>query len=142
MYYGKLALFDKYAIHYLNPNRWELADHLDGIKDIRKRWLEQITDLSCYMPIYFNEFDTPAIGVSYFNKSTGKCLLVVANSDVYNDVHCNASIKKLRTAANNTNHLGKLIYSTYEFSRDYHDFSQDDKIYFHLGAGEVKVIEF
>lgn len=142
LYYGKLALFDKYAIHYLNENRWELADHLSGIKKIRNTWLDQITDLDCYLPIYFNEFDTPAIGVSYYNKKTKKCLLVVANSNVYNDIECNASIDKLRKAAKNLNNSGKLLYSTYEFGRDYHDFSPDGKIYFHLGAGEVKVIEF
>jgi hypothetical protein len=142
LYYGKLALFDKYAIHYLNDNHWELADHLDGIKKIRKAWLDQITDLNCYLPIYFNEFDTPAIGVSYYNKETNKCLLVVANSNVNSDIHCNSSIDKLRKAANNFNNSGKLLYSTYEFGRDYHDFSPDGKIYFHLGAGEVKVIEF
>ncbi|MCK5732161.1 MAG: alpha-amylase, partial [Tenericutes bacterium] len=142
LFYGKLALFDKYAIHYLNHDRWELPDHLEGIKKIRNKWLDQITNLDCYLPIYFNEFDTPAIGVSYYNKKSGKCLLVVANSDVYNDVQCHASINKLREASNNFNNSGKLSYSTYEFGRDYHDFSNDGKIYFHLGAGELKVIEF
>ncbi len=142
LFYGKLALFDKFTIHYLNPNRWELADHLDGIKKIRNAWINQITDTGYYLPIYFNEFDTPAIGVSYFNKDTGKCLLVVANSNVYDDIHCNASVSKLRAEANNYNNIGKLLYSTYEFGRDYHDFSDDGRIYFHLGAGEVKVIEF
>lgn len=142
LFYGKLALFDKYAIHYLNPNRWELADHLEGIKKIRQAWLEQILDLDCYLPLYFNEFDTPAIGVSYVNKKTGQCLLVVANTNCYDDIHCNASVEKLRAASGNKNHVGRLLYSTYEFGRDYHDFSPDDRIYFHLGAGELKVIEF
>jgi glycosidase len=142
LFYGKLALFDKYAIHYLNHNHWELPDHLDGIKNIRNEWIDQITDINYYQPIYFNEFDTPAIGVSYFNQETGKCLLVVANSNVYNDIHCNASLEKLRKKANNFSNTGRLLYSTYEFSRDYHDFSPDGKVYFHLGAGEVKVIEF
>ncbi|MDY0024264.1 MAG: hypothetical protein RBR66_04980 [Candidatus Izemoplasmatales bacterium] len=142
LFYGKLALFDKYAIHYLNHNRWELADHLDGIKSIRSEWLDQITDLSCYEPMYFNEFDSPAIGVSYFNKKTNKCLLVVANSNVYSDISCNSNIHKLRDKAKNYNNFGKLLYSTYEFGRDYHDFSPDGTIYFQLGAGEVKIIEF
>lgn len=142
LFYGKLALFDKYAIHYLNHNRWELADHLDGVKKIRQEWLEQITNLEFYEPIYFNEFDSPAIGVSYYNKETGKCLLVVANSNVYNDIQCNSDIHKIREKANNFNNFGKLLYSTYEFGRDYHDFSPDGRIYFQLGAGEVKIIEF
>jgi len=142
IFYGKLALFDKYALHYISPHRWELTDHLAGIQQIRKAWLNEITNLDCYLPIYFNEFDTPAIGVSYYNKETGKCLLVVANSNVYDDIHCDTSVEKLRKAANNYNNSGRLLYSTYEFGRDYHDFSAEGRIYFHLGAGEVKVIEF
>jgi glycosidase len=142
LFYGKLALFDKYAIHYLNHNRWELADHLDGIKNIRAQWIDQITDLKYYQPIYFNEFDSPALGVSYFNPSSKKCLLIVANTNCYNDVHCNAKLDKLRDKSKNYNNFGKLLYATYEFGRDYHDFSPDGRIFFHLGAGEVKIIEF
>ncbi len=82
------------------------------------------------------------IGVSYFNKKTGKCLLVVANSNFYNDCYCNASLDKLREASGNYNQNAKLVYATYEMGRDYHDFSPDGRINFHLGAGEVKVIEF
>ncbi len=142
LFYGKLALFDKYAIHYLNHNHWELADHLDGVKNIRNAWLEEITNLKFYEPIYFNEFDTPAIGVSYFNPKTNKCLVVVANSNVYSDIHCHSDLKHLREKSKNYNNFGKLLYSSYEFGRDYHDFSPDGKIYFNLGAGEVKIIEF
>lgn len=141
MFYGKLALFDKYAFHYTNPFRWEIADHLDGIKHIRSRWLNEITNLDSYLPIYFNEFDTPAIGVSYWNKQTKSCLLVVGNSNPYNDIECHASLSALREASSNQNHFGKLLYATYELSRDYNEFSSDGTIHFHLGAGEVKVIE-
>ena len=141
MFYGKLALFDKYAFHYTNQYRWELADHLDGIKEIRKKWLNEITNISSYLPIYFNEFDTPAIGVSYFKKDSNTCLLVVANSNPYNDIECNASLQTLRDKTGNQNHVGKLVYATYETGREYHEFSSDGTIHFHLGAGEVKVIE-
>lgn len=140
-YYGKLALFDKVAFHYLSQDRWELIDHLSGVKEIRQRWLNQITDLEAYEPIYFNEFDTPVLGVGYANKETGKMLVVVANSNVYQNISCNASIDALRKKAKNENHYGKLVYATYEMGRDYHDFSPDGRVYFHLGPGEVKVIE-
>jgi starch synthase (maltosyl-transferring) len=142
LFYGKLALFDKYAFHYLNEFRWELPDHLDGVKKIRNRWLKEITDLSYYEPLYFNEFDSPALGVSYYNPDSNQCLLVVANTNCFNDIQCQASLHKLREKANNYNNFGRLIYATYEFSRDYHDFSPDGSIHFHLGAGEVKIIEF
>lgn len=141
LFYGKLALFDKYAFHYTNPNRWELADHLDGIKMIRSKWLNEITNLKYYLPIYFNEFDTPAIGVSYFNEETKACLLVVANSNPFNDIECNATLTALREKSGNHNIKGKLLYSTYEMGRPYHEFTKEGQIHFHLGAGEVKVIE-
>jgi len=140
-FYGKLALFDKYAFHYTNPLRWEIADHLDGIKHMRAKWIEEITNLDYYLPIYFNEFDTPVIGVSYFNPKTHKCLLVVGNTNPYSEVSCNAGIELLRKRAGNFNNFGKLFYATYEMSRDYHEFSEDGRIFFNLGAGEVKVIE-
>lgn len=140
-FYGKLALFDKYAFHYNVPDRWEIADHLDGIKQIRAKWLNQITDLSYYVPIYFQEFDTPAIGVSYFDNVSKKCLLVVANSNPYASIDCSATLQVLREKTGNHQTQGKLLYATYEMGRDYHEFSPDGKVYFHLGAGEVKIIE-
>ncbi len=142
MFYGKLALFDKYAFHYTHPRRWELADHLDGVKEIRNRWVDIIMDKQAFVPIYFNEFDTPAIGVAYFDKQTRKCLLVAANSNVHQDISVNASLEELRKKAGNTNVVGRLVYATYEFGREFHDFGNDGRIYLNLGRGEVKVIEF
>ncbi len=141
LFYGKLALFDKYAFHYMNESRWELADHLDGIKTIRKAWINVLTDLDCFVPIYMNEFDTPAIGLGYYDKITGKCLVIFANSNVYTEMHCNASIQGLRDKANNKQMAGKLLYATYEMPREFHQFNPDGSIYLHMGPGEVKVIE-
>jgi len=141
LFYGKLALFDKYAMHYMNPSRWELADHLDGIKIIRQAWLKQITDLNCFVPIYLNEFDTPAIGLGYYNKATGKCLLIFANSNVFGDLHCNANIQALRDKAKNTKFSGQLLYATYEMPREFHQFHPDGSIWLNMGPGEIKVIE-
>jgi len=141
LFYGKLALFDKYAFHYLTESRWELADHLGGAKVIRNAWLKQLTDLNAFIPIYMNEFDTPAIGLSYFDKATGKCLLVFANTNVYSDLHCNASIQILREKSKNDKFAAKLLYATYEMPREFHQFNPDGSIYLHMGPGEVKIIE-
>jgi len=141
LFYGKLALFDKYAFHYTNPYRWEIADHLDGVKQIREEWLYQVTHLENYLPIVFEEFNTDAIGVSYFNQSTGKCLIVVGNANPYQNTNCHSMIQQLRERSNNQNHFGLLRYATYEMSRHYHEFGDDGSIYFNLGPGEVKIIE-
>ncbi len=142
LFYGKLALFDKYAFHYTSEFRWEIADHMQGIKEIRKRWLSQIMDPNASLPIYFNEFDTPAIGVAYFDKKTGKCILIAANSNPRQEIWCNASLAELRKKSGNENLSGNLVYSTYEMGRPYEDFTDDGRINLHLGGGEVKIIEF
>ncbi|HRY78353.1 MAG TPA: hypothetical protein P5154_06285 [Candidatus Izemoplasmatales bacterium] len=142
LFYGKLALFDKYAFHYLNENRWELADHLDGAKDIRARWLNELTDLNAYVPVYFEEFDTPAIGAGYFNRKTGKCLVLLANANYQAGIHCTASLKVLREKAKNPSVEGRLVYSTYEMGREFRQFTQEGNLWADLGPGEVKLIEF
>ncbi len=142
MFYGKLALFDKYAFHYLDPNRWELADHLDGVKSIRKNWIRELTDRESYIPLHFVQNDNMALGVSYFNKASGKCLVVIANSNPYGDISGKLLLDELRKKTGNQNHAGKLLYSTYELGRDYGDFDLAGNISFHLRSGEIKVIEF
>lgn len=140
IFYGKLALFDKYAFHYMDHSRWELADHLDGIKHIRHKWLSSITNLEYYQEIGFKEYGSFAIGVSYFDTSN-QCLLVVGNTN-YNDyIEVRANIQELRRKAHNKNTSGKLLYSTYEFGRDFDDIS-DDEVFIKLQPGELKVIEF
>jgi glycosidase len=141
LFYGKLALFDKYAIHYLNEDHWELADHLDGAKHIRARWLEELTHLGNYVPIYFNEFDTPMIGVGYFNKETQKTLLVFANTNYNGEVNCTASLRPLREKAKNESRTAQLVYSTYEMGHEITQFTSEGNLWLHLGAGEVKIIE-
>jgi hypothetical protein len=141
LFYGKLALFDKYAFHYMAPKRWELADHLDGIKIIRKEWLKQLTNLDYFVPLYMNEFDTPAIGLGYFNPNTKKCLMVFANTNVYGNLSCTASIQILREQVDNRSFKGQLLYSTYEMPREFHQFNPDGSIQLQMGPGEVKIIE-
>jgi len=141
LFYGKLALFDKYAFHYMTDARWELADHLDGVKTIRARWLDQLTDLEAFVPIYFGEFDTPAVGVSYFDRKTQKCLIVCANADYNNDVHVTAQLQTLREQSGNAARAARLVYATYELPHELEPFTPEGNIALHLGAGEVKMIE-
>lgn len=141
LFYGKLALFDAYAFHYISYDRWELLDHLAGIREIRARWLNHLMNLKHYIPLYFDTFDSPFIGVSYFDPDRRKCLIVAANTDPYQSHSSSASLEVLRANAMNANLYGNLVYATYEFGREYRDFSADGRIILHLGPGEVKIIE-
>jgi hypothetical protein len=141
LFYGKLALFDKYAFHYLHPRRWEIPDHLTGIKKIRERWIDAITDPSRVVPLYFDTFDTPAIGFAYLDRRQNKALIVVANSHVYDEIECSADMTDIRRETGVDSQHARLVYATYAMGRPYQSFSDDGRIFFHLGAGEMKVIE-
>lgn len=140
--YGKLALFDKYAFHYLVPDRWELADHLAGIKQIRSRWLEELTDLNCFQTLFPEEADSLVIALGYHKKETKHCLLVLANTNPYSATVCNLSLKALRDKAKNDNRTGELLYATYSFGGPFTAFSDTGDLTIYLEPGEVKIIEF
>ncbi|MDD4184076.1 MAG: hypothetical protein PHI01_01505 [Candidatus Izemoplasmatales bacterium] len=140
LFYGKLALFDKYAFHYLHPQRWELADLLQGIIKIRKQWLPQLLDKEASLVLSFWE-ESCAIAFGYYNKDNGDILIVAMNPDFENDIQVGGSISRLRELAKNHNTKGKLLYSTYEFGGDFHGLSLDT-INLHLQKCEVKIITF
>lgn len=144
-YNGKLALFDKYQFHYTNKRRWELPDILDFIKPIRKRWLKQLTDKKSFVPIYSADHSNTFIGLAYYKKNkTNKnnCLMILANGDPFNQQLLSPDIKKLRTLSNNKEMLGKLVFSTHEDPRRFTQFYDFNTIELHLGAGEIKIVEF
>ncbi|MCF7924595.1 MAG: alpha-amylase [Candidatus Izimaplasma sp.] len=142
LFYKKLALFDKYAIHYLNINRWELIDHLDGVKNIRKAWLNEITSAKCYVPIKFDNSYTDALGVSYCNYKNNNCLLVICNTNLTESIYTEVIINNLREKSHNYSKQGRLLYATDEFGKGFNDFNEYGNVYLNLNPGEVKIIEF
>lgn len=144
-YNGKLALFDKYQFHYTNKRRWELPDILDFIKPIRKKWLKQLTNKKSFVPIYTADHSKTFIGLAYYKKNKlqkDNCLLILANGDPFNQQLLKPNIEKLRTLANNKEMVGKLVFSTHEDPRRFTQFYDQNTIDLHLGAGEIKIVEF
>ncbi|QLY40017.1 alpha-amylase [Hujiaoplasma nucleasis] len=135
LFYKKLALFDKFALHYMNPNRWELFDHLKGIVDLRKEWIEAMIDPNHL--IRFNISNNHTIEYAFAKDNEG--LIIVANTSNH-EIHHNFSIQPLRLMINKNDHQGDLLYSTYELPRDY-EHLYDESIYVHLQAFEVKIIK-
>jgi hypothetical protein len=123
------------------PDRWELADHLTGVKEIRRKWLESIVDPAAYVPIYFDGFDTPAVGVAYVDRKTKNILLVLANADYNNEVRVTARLGALREKSGFTGVKGRLVYATYEFAHDFDQFTPEGDVWVHMGPGEVKIVE-
>ncbi|HKL47945.1 MAG TPA: hypothetical protein VJ878_04675 [Candidatus Izemoplasmatales bacterium] len=134
LFYKKLALFDKYALHYTNPHRWELFDHLKGIVDLRKEWINSI--ISQDKLVRFDVYNHKTLEYGFVKEEKG--LIIVANTSKH-FVHHNFSIKPLRTKIEKTNHTGDLLYSSYELPRPY-EHLYDDKIYVSLQPFEMKII--
>jgi len=143
-YYGKLALFDKYQLHYTNPRRWELPDMLDQIKPIRKKYLKQLTNKKSFLPLFAPDQPKTFIGLAYFSKKTSNkenCLLILANANPYHEQFIRPNIHDLRALSNNKEIEGKLLFSTHEGPREFTQFIDYDQLDIHLGPGEVKIIE-
>ena len=143
-YYGKLALFDLYQFHYTNPRRWELPDMLDSIKPIRAKYLKEITDKKSFIPLYAENHPNTFIGFSYIKKSRKAhkdSLIIVANINPYNEASLQINISTLRSATDNQEMIGKLLFSTHEEPRSFTQFTDYNTLDIHLGPGEVKIIE-
>jgi hypothetical protein len=143
-FYGKLALFDLYQFHYTNPRRWELPDMLDFIKPIRKKYIKQITNKEYFVPLFGHHHPSTFVALSYFKKGKAtkqNTLIVVANTDTYNEHYLKVDIRHLREEANNHEMIGKLLFSTHEGPREFSQFIDYNTLDIHLGAGEVKIIE-
>lgn len=135
LFYKKLALFDKFAIHYLNNHRFEIFNHLKGIVELRKEWLDAIINQD--QLIRFDVLNPNTIEYGYIKNKQG--LIIVANASEYEIDH-NFSIEPLRKAIKKTNHYGEIVYSTYELPRPY-EHLYDESIYVRLQPFELKIIK-
>ncbi len=133
-YYKKLALFDKVALHYMNPRRHELPNILAFIKPIRQNYRHAIMNKKAFVPFEtdYNQF------VGYAFKKKNSTLLVFANLNPYYDYTTHLDISEL----GNTKCVGKLVFSTHEHPRNFTQFIDENTLDIHLGNGEIKLVEF
>ncbi len=135
-YYGKLALFDKYAFHYLNEGNNEIKDHLKIIHKIRQKYASVITNKNNYVPIEFLVGRNP-IGFAY--KSKKELLFIISNPFYDFTQTIKIDLKILKEKYNLTNEA-YLLYATYEDStRTIKEYDENDNPYFLMGPGELKV---
>lgn len=143
-YYGKLALFDLYQLHYTNDRRWEIPDILDFIKPIRAKYIKEITNNKSFLPLYAETNAKTFIGLSYIKNSQKvdkNALIIMANTNTYEQTYLKVSIQELRQATGNTKMAGELLFSTHEAPRIFSQFIDYNTLDIHLGPGEVKIIE-
>lgn len=144
-FFGKLALFDKFALHWCNYGRWELPDILEAVSKIRETFIDSIIDLDNYIPLGFDNLSTPAIGFSYIIndrrwKTHDNVLMIIGSTDTYWPIDCTVYLGNLRNASGNSSRKVNLMYSSIEHNRDIYDFDDDFNLKLHLAPGEVKIL--
>ncbi len=82
-YYGKLALFDRYQLHYLHPQRHEMIRLLSEAYALRKSMIDALMKPEKALPLGFSAPWDMAAGFAY--QVRNKVYLVVANTDLLQD---------------------------------------------------------
>jgi len=141
IYYKKLALFDKYSLHYLNDDSHEIINHLKDPIEIRKKWIDSITDKNQFINLHYFTDSYKLIGLGYLNKENNKALIIIGNADMDNGLDITLSLEELREKIGNNDNVAKLLYATYEMPRDFYDFTYNGDLKCYLGSGEIKIIE-
>ncbi|QVK17619.1 alpha-amylase [Mycoplasmatota bacterium] len=136
-YYGKLALFDKYAFHYLNNNRWVIPKQLERISKIRKQYLSTITDINQYEPTIFEDKAIDCIGFSYVDKQVKEnVLMIIANTNPTNETEATVVLDKLSNRALTP----EVLFSQFELSEESIGF-KNDHLNLILKPGEVIILK-
>jgi hypothetical protein len=146
-YYGRLALFDRYALHYLNQGRWELPDQLAWVSSFRKERLATFTRLENSVPLGFDSPRDPGIAFGFVEDGLrgrmvqeGGVYVVVANTDVNNPQYLTVHLDALRKVSGNASRHGAQLFSTHGLARDLHDFDTHGNLSLSFQPGEVKII--
>ena len=145
-YYGKLALFDKYALHYLNADRWDLTNTLATLSKIRQQHLNTFTNPQHFVGLGFNQLSDPAIGFGYIQEDrygwqNNNVFILVASTDMYHPIEVTVHLNELRQKSGNIWCTGELLYSSHEAKKKIQEFNEYQDLYLSLQPGEVKIIK-
>ncbi|MGL4953380.1 MAG: alpha-amylase [Culicoidibacterales bacterium] len=145
-YNGKLALFDKVAFHWLNDNRWDLADMLEHLNAIRQTHLPTLLDMETFLPIGFDSFTHHGLGFGYALKTDEQqdydnMLVIFANTDVNTHHDFTIKLSELRHKAGNHARHANVLYSTQSISNELWDdnFDSNWNLPVSLAPGEVRI---
>jgi starch synthase (maltosyl-transferring) len=144
-FYGKLGFFDKYALHWTNPLRWDLPDTLEAVSKIRNTYLDTITSPECFVPIDFANEKISAIGLAYVIKGrrwkpSDNLLIIVCNTDIYNDQEYTLFLDSVREHSGNSSKKAWLAFSANEWSHDIYDYDDCWNLHLKFKPGEVKIL--
>ncbi|ADL51086.1 alpha-amylase family glycosyl hydrolase [Clostridium cellulovorans] len=145
-YYGKLAFFDKYQLHWNNKDRWEMPGILSNISKIREEYKDTFTNLDNFFPVSCGDWSSPAIALGWIINGKRRCqrdnlILVLANADMSNYRDLYFDLDGIRRESYNASREAYLLYSPNELSRYIYEFDDRWNLKLGFGPGEVKIIK-
>jgi len=139
-YFGKLALFDRYNLHYLHPRRWEMIEVIEKASKIRNSLIDSMLNPDKVYPLGFSAPWDTAAGFGY--KGRNKITLVITNTDVYNDKEHWVKLDNIPDDFNREGTVLKQLFSSENEVSEADvviDSTSNVRIWFK--KGEVKVFE-
>lgn len=139
-YFGKLALFDRYNLHYLHPRRWEMIEVIEKASKIRNSLMDSMLNPDKVYPLGFSAPWDTAAGFGY--KGRSKITLVITNTDVYNDKEHWVKLDNIPDEFNREGTILKQIFSSEnEVSETDVVIDSTSNVRIWFKKGEVKVFE-
>ncbi|HET6785160.1 MAG TPA: hypothetical protein VFH18_03985, partial [Erysipelotrichaceae bacterium] len=139
-YYGKLALFDRYNLHYLHPRRWEMIETIEKASKIRASIMDSMLNMDKVYPLGFSAPWDTAAGFGY--RGRNKMTLVITNTDVNNDKEHWVKLDNIPDDYNKEGTVLKQIFSSENSVSETDiviDSTMNVRIWFK--KGEVKILE-
>lgn len=134
-FYGKLALFDRYQLHYMHPQRFDIYNMLSFLNPIKAHYQETLMDPA--KVTYFENDHAFFVGyVAVHSKRPQDVLMVLVNLNPYGEIYLTLD---LPDGLPQLIEPATLIFSTHEDPRPFDQLNKTT-IDLHLGAGEVKII--
>lgn len=139
-YYGKLALFDRYNLHYLHPKRWEMIETIEKASKIRASLMDSMLNPEKVYPLGFSAPWDTAAGFGY--RGRNKITLVITNTDVNIDKEHWVKLDNIPDDFNTEGTVLKQIFSS-ENSVSETDIVIDSTMNVQIlfKKGEVKIFE-
>lgn len=144
-YNGKLAFFDKYQFHWINPLRWDLPDNLERASKFREMFIDSISNPKNFVPITFDDPRLPVIGLGWvienkIGQGYDNLLIAVCNTDLIHDRGFTLNLAEARRKAGNSSRKAWVGFSSSEWTHDTYDFDDKWNLYLKFKPCEVKLL--
>jgi glycosidase len=138
--YGKLALFDKYSMHYKNES--DLIQILNTLTKFRAQFIDLFTDSKNAAPIWFGHMKENGVGIAYINESDKPfAFLIIGHTNMDYPETIYAKLDKVYERLPKKANQGTLVFSTHEKMRTVNEFDILGNIVLHMEPGEIKIIK-